>query len=422
MKQFSVFFILTVVFSFSCLAQDTKKVLFIGNSYTGVNNLPFMVSEMADSAGDDLIYDSNTPGGARFMDHATNTTTLNKIASEDWDYVVLQAQSQETALSEGQMETEVYPYAESLSDAIRANNLCSQPMFYMTWGRENGDASNCPYLPWVCTYEGMDDAIRDTYMFMTEENEAEVSSVGAVWRYIRTNHPDLDLYAGDGSHPSITGSYAAGCAFYAMVYKKDPTQISWNSSLPEDDANTIRTVAKAVVFDSIADWDYTINPAQADFTETIDEAEVTFSYTGGDFDSLLWDFGDGSSSTETDPVHIYEESGDYTVSQEVTACGETDTQSKTLSIETGLGTKTINTADIRIYPNPVVNELHLRLNKSYTSITLTLTDISGKIVRKQGMSGSTTNLTLDVPTLSSGLYFLTIEADDQVLTKKVFKR
>lgn len=102
---------------------------------------------MAQSTGDVLIYNSNTPGGARLLDHAVNPTTLAKIDSDRWNYVILQAQSQETALGEAQMQAEVYPHAESLSNAIRANNSCSKPMFYMTWGRENGDPTFCEYLP-----------------------------------------------------------------------------------------------------------------------------------------------------------------------------------------------------------------------------------------------------------------------------------
>lgn len=51
-----------------------------------------MVSEMANSTGDILIYDSNTPGGFRFMDHASNSTNLTKISSNNWDYVALQGQ------------------------------------------------------------------------------------------------------------------------------------------------------------------------------------------------------------------------------------------------------------------------------------------------------------------------------------------
>ena len=142
------------------------------------------------------------------------------------------------------MENEVYPYAASLSDAIRANNECSQPLFYMTWGRENGDASNCEYLPWLCTYEDMDDAIRDTYMYMTEDNDAEVTPAGAVWRYLRENYPFINLYSSDSSHPSLAGSYATACAFYTMIYKKDPSLITWDSSLPAADANTIRLATK----------------------------------------------------------------------------------------------------------------------------------------------------------------------------------
>ena len=60
---------------------------------------------MAMSTGDLLIFDSNTPGGFRLLIHATNTTTLNKINLNNWDYVVLQAQSQETSWSQSQMET-----------------------------------------------------------------------------------------------------------------------------------------------------------------------------------------------------------------------------------------------------------------------------------------------------------------------------
>lgn len=421
MRQLSFLYIFVFTVSFSTYAQDSKKVLFIGNSYTAVNNLPLMVSEMAESTGDELLYDSNTPGGFRFMNHASNATTLDKIDSNDWDYVVLQAQSQETALSEAQMEAEVYPYAESLSDAIRANNSCSQPLFYMTWGRENGDASNCQYLPWVCTYEGMDDVIRATYIFMAEENEAEVAPAGAVWRYLRTNHPNIDLYASDGSHPSTAGSYAAGCAFYTMIYKQDPTQISWDSTLSQDDANTIRMAAKSVVFDSISDWDYTVNPAQADFTEDIENAEVTFIYTGGDFDSLLWDFGDSSTSTEINPIHNYEENGEYSVSLEVTKCGKTDVKTKTLQIDVDMGVKDFTSNNLSIYPNPVQNKFTIKFQKTYKNIALTIFDLSGKAVL-QGSARNIITLNTDISALHSGIYFLKITAGNQTYSKRILKK
>ena len=50
----------------------------------------------------------------------------------------------------------------------------------MTWGRENGDQSNCQSWPPVCTYEGMDDLLRERYMIMANDNNALVAPVGAV--------------------------------------------------------------------------------------------------------------------------------------------------------------------------------------------------------------------------------------------------
>lgn len=411
MKRLLFFYIFLLTLILTVSAQDSKKVLFLGNSYTAVNNLPLMISNMAVSTGNELIYDSNTPGGYRFMDHASSSVTMEKINAKDWDYVVLQAQSQETSLSQAQMQVEVYPFAESLSNAIRANNECSQPMFYMTWGRENGDASLCPNLPWVCTYQGMDSAIRATYLVMAETNHAEISPVGAIWRELRTNHPEINLYSGDGSHPSMAGSYAAACAFYTMIYKKDPTTIIWNSTLSEIEAQTIRMVAGSIVFDSLSNWDFTINSAVADFNEVIEAHVVFFTNTSSGFDTLIWDFGDGATSTEINPVHTYPASGDYVASLAITKCGKSDVKTKTIHIESGVNTRFLNLKDVSIYPNPATNEVTIKLDREYKAIFISLVDVSGKNILKK-KSLNVDFLHLDISGLSTGAYVLRIIADE----------
>lgn len=412
------FFLIALSFA-SVYAQDSKKVLFLGNSYTAVNNLPSMLSDMVESTGDELIYDGNTPGGTRFMNHAVSTTSLDKINAEDWDYVVLQAQSQETSLSETQMQDELYPYAESLSDAIRANNACSQPLFYMTWGRENGEPNNCPYLPWVCEYETMDDVIRETYIFMAEENDALLAPAGAVWRELRTNNPTIDLYASDGSHPSKAGSYAAACALYTMIYKKDPTLVTWESTLSAADAETIRETAKSIVFDVIQDWDYTLNPAEADFNETITDGEVSFTNTSADYDSLVWDFGDSNTSTDDSPVHTYEESGEYTVTLTVTQCDQTDVKTKTINVEV-LGVAVFDEVKLSMYPNPVKNNLTLDFGKSFQQIECTLIDVTGRILFQKSYTNQT-RMSLDFSSFPQGVYFVKLVGERQVFTRKIVK-
>ena len=418
MKQLLLFISIALSTTF-IHGQTTKKVLFLGNSYTAANDLPLMASEMDNNTGDILIYDSYTAGGYRFLNHASDLVSLDMIDSDNWDYVVLQGQSQETAFSQQQLESQVYPYAASLSDAIKENNGCSQPLFYMTWGREEGDSINCPYAPWMCTYEGMDDAIKDAYLFMAESNNAELAPAGAVWRYIRENHPSIDLYSNDGSHPSLACSYAVATTFYTMIYKKDPTLISWDSNLTADEASLIRNVTKTIVYDVISTWDFTESPI-ADFTENIQHQVVSFTNESSGFDNLLWDFGDSNTSTENNPIHTYEESVIYTVSLTTTKCGKTDTKTKTLDI-TILSTEDFSLESIKIYPNPSSQNLNLNLGKTYKEITISISDLLGKTVLRASETNADA-LMLDVSSLAKGTYILKLQADGDNYVKKMVKR
>ena len=129
----------------------------------------------------------------------------------------------------------------------------------MTWGRENGDLNNCTNWPPVCTYEGMDDLLHERYMIMANDNEAFVSPVGAVWRYIRDSEYDIDLYSSDGSHPSFLGSYAAGVCFYTVMFQNNPLNIPWNQDwdISEADTEIIHEVVKIVVYDNLENWNIT---------------------------------------------------------------------------------------------------------------------------------------------------------------------
>ena len=67
--------------------QETKRVLFIGNSYTYVNNLPGILNTLANLNGDTVIHSSSTPGGAQLVQHAVNSTTMSAIRQGNWDFV-----------------------------------------------------------------------------------------------------------------------------------------------------------------------------------------------------------------------------------------------------------------------------------------------------------------------------------------------
>ena len=240
---------------FSAFSQESKEVLFIGNSYTYGNNMPQMVSEIAYSFGDTLNYDSSLLGGATFNIHSTNSATLSKISQEPWDYVVLQGQSQEPSLSPGYVNTNVYPAVQTLINIIAQSSLCIEPMFFMTWGRKYGDASNCVPWPPVCTYLGMQEQLRLRYLDFASIHNASCTPVGMAWKQSIAQDSTINLYSSDNSHPSIYGSYLAACTFYASIFKKSPIGSSfWPNGIDSATAYNLQQIASNTVLDSLAVW------------------------------------------------------------------------------------------------------------------------------------------------------------------------
>ena len=320
-RTYLLVFLLSLVICFSggvLKAQLSFKVLFLGNSYTGVNNLPQLVHDVALSAGDTLIFDSNTPGGYRLVDHMNDLTSQGKIMAGGWDYVVLQGQSQEPVTNSGQFLGSGY----ALNVMIKQYNSCAVTLPYMTWGRKFGDASNCANFPVMCTYESMDSALRHQYLNLATSLNGEVSPVSVVWRYLRQNYPGIDLYQADESHPSSEGSYAAACTFYATIFKKDPTLISYDFGLNAVDASVIRSAVKSQVFDSLQIWDLRRMPV-SDFRYRIGAGvnEVILEPVNqGVSQTYYWDFGDGTTSVLPNSSHLYMNNGTYTISLTTTTC------------------------------------------------------------------------------------------------------
>ena len=137
----------SAAFHSMCSAQSLKRALFLGNSYTTYNNLPQLTADVALSAGDTLEVASSTPGGYTFEGHLGNAASMDLVTQGNWDFVVLQQQSQMPAFPISQVEVETFPFATQLNDSILAHNPCAETVFYMTWGRENGDQQNCANWP-----------------------------------------------------------------------------------------------------------------------------------------------------------------------------------------------------------------------------------------------------------------------------------
>lgn len=434
--------ILTILLVISLITfGQVKKVLFIGNSYTGVNNLPEKVSKLASSLGDSISYDSSTPGGFRLMDHATYQGTLNKISQEKWDFVVIQAQSQEPSFPPEQVIADVLPYAVILNDSIKSNYGCSETVFYMTWGRKNGDMQNCPTWPPVCTYLGMQERLVAGYMSMAEQNGSTIAPVGLAWKNSIDNDPQnlIELYAGDGSHPSLSGTYLTACVMYATIYDASPVGAEYIAGLPEDVALFLQQMAEEVVhgeeynfyFNDTTtnivydlgweDWYNFGNINLAGFSFT--NIESTFSFTDNSLNSVdyMWDFGDGNTSTLQNPVHSFTESGSFIVKQSTSNTCFTDSAYDTINAVISDLPEMRTSYKVNIYPNPSTGVIDFNVvsNSPNDYLTYDIIDLNGKILRKGKISGTSGkfNFSEDLSNIDPGNYFLKING--QTKSKKI---
>jgi hypothetical protein len=76
------------------------RVLFIGNSYTAVNDLPGMFATLSKAGGHSIQVGADAPGGFSLAQHLNSSDTLEALQSSKWDFVVLQEQSQIPAMEQ----------------------------------------------------------------------------------------------------------------------------------------------------------------------------------------------------------------------------------------------------------------------------------------------------------------------------------
>ena len=188
--------------------MNSLKALFIGNSYTFCNRLPWRVSKLAESAGKNLMVDMVTQGGVSLEWHAHNQETLDAIDKGGWDIVVLQ----DFSLQAVDNRDKLLQYGEELDRRIKKAG--AETVLFMTWARQ--------HIP-----EMIND-LTDGYFSLGKNINAKVAPVGIAWKNSLEARPDLILHTEDKSHPNPMGSYLAGCVFYATFYDSSPEGLTGN--------------------------------------------------------------------------------------------------------------------------------------------------------------------------------------------------
>jgi hypothetical protein len=230
--SFIIFQMSLFIFLFSSLYADTTKVLFIGNSYTYVNDLPSLFKNLSASACKIVYTDMSAPGGYSLEQHKVLSTTIDKIKLGFWNFVILQEQSQMPVI-------EFYRYNSTYPSAIWLDSLIKSygqsTMFYMTWGRKNGGqqciSSYCS--PVFADFFHMQDSLKSSYTQIADSVNSYLSPVGEAWRTARNINPNVNLWDADDSHPTLEGSYLAACVFFIKVFNQSPVGLTYYGGLTQ---------------------------------------------------------------------------------------------------------------------------------------------------------------------------------------------
>jgi len=200
----------------------SKKILFIGNSYTDFNNgLDYQILKFAPNSKAARI----SPGGYTLQNHWEDANTLDIIRSGEWDVIVLQEQSQ-TPVTNYKTFAE---YAQKLNAEIKAAG--AETILFMTWER-----------PDSVQYGVTTQALNNNYTYLGQQLGIKVAPVGLAFANALRERPGLMLYSKDG-HPTPQGTYLATAIFYGVIYDQSPVGINYAAGLNKDEILFLQTIA-----------------------------------------------------------------------------------------------------------------------------------------------------------------------------------
>lgn len=408
-----LFFLMTLFYAATNLNAQNINVLFLGNSYTSVHDLPGTINSLLEGSGKTMHYESNTPGGCCYFQHVTNTQSLSLIRRGVWDYVVLQEQSQMPSIDYYRYNS-MYPAASQLHDSILKYNPCAQVIFYMTWGRRDGGQQCEDYGEGIyCSadfrdFDHMQDTMTRAYREITEMLQSRVAPIGEAWRYAR-RISDIDLFTNDGSHPSEYGAYLSACTFYATFWNETPIGLPYPASFTETEASLLQKAAWQVMFGAHSHWNFTPK-LNAQFRKHTDD-QHTFQFVNTTQYprpmSFHWDFGDGYFSEEENPTHEYTESGLYTVKFTVESCQKSDSTLQEIEVIVPDGTNETSTT-CSVYPNPTSGQITLS-GQGWIRIS----NMLGQQTHTQQLDGQTTIK------LERGIYIAEFKNESKTYSQKI---
>lgn len=390
-------------------AQDTLRVLFIGNSMTYVEDLPGLLTNLASSNGKTVITAQRTPGGYFLADHIEDPLSLSLMA-QGFDYIVVQEQSSGN-MQPALPSPDITRPIEVIDSIAKAH--CSKLLLYATPGYPETH-------PWSNeTYEDMQAYIIYNYSLTAQSVRAACLPTAHAFRDVIRNHPGMSgMWASPTDHhPGIKGQYLHACVMYSVLYKESAVGSPAPSGMNESDASLLQQTAWNFANDSALQLGYHfIDTFVTGFQRTIAGSNVLFVDTSSSFiDRIEWDFGDQSGITVSEPV-LFQEFGAIEHSYPDTGCFwlkrrlywgtcENAMDSALICLQPTSVPDAMGLNPVQLHPNPTSGVIHIR-SSDKTSSSIVITDLGGRVVMGENTLDRFT--TLDISFLPRGVYLVEI--------------
>lgn len=225
-----------------------KHILFVGNSFTYLNDLPAVLSEIANAAGFPMEAQKVVKGGWYLNRYADPKDEMGARLREEypkqtWDYIVLQDQS----FNPAGCPEDFYAAVRTLCEMMRCRENFT---FYQTWAYADGSET---LRSTGLSYNQMHEKLRDAYCRAAKEHGALLAPVGDAFRLCHERFAELALLGEDDAHPSPCGTYLAACVFYAVFSGESPLnltipkEMAASGAVRPEDAAVLRRIAHEVM-------------------------------------------------------------------------------------------------------------------------------------------------------------------------------
>jgi PKD repeat protein len=162
----------------------------------------------------------------------------------------------------------------------------------------------------------------------------------------------------------------------------------------------------------------------ASFTFTTYFLTAVFTNTSTGGTSYLWNFGDGNTSTEVNPTHLYDATGTFDVTLTVfNECGSVVSSDKVTTATVGIEDMDANS--FNVYPNPSNGVFNINLDvNGISDLLIDVIDLSGRVIYSQFIANAVeaSILTINIEGVKPGVYNVRLNsADFNVVRKLIIK-